>query len=525
MIIPSRRQSGRPGRDQRWAGALLAGATVVFLVLSRSDDHFWDEFFYVYSVRFHTLPELIRFERVSQLFPAGFFSGKLGHLVLLSGLTGILRGGVASLAVIQGVYALLLLGFFAAAYGCLRELLGRDHARDGTLVLAFSPLALYLGFKALSEVPSLLFTSLGCWAFLRSFHSNPPGRSTRWLVAAAAGVGLGTVCRITGIVTFGALGVALLFLGDERFDRPRLLARLGGVGVAAVALQVIALVLAGGSYLQYDSDVYTVVTTHPPVQRLYAIVLFVQAFALVLPFAWRRGERGVGLAAIWLTIAALPFLAGHEPRYYAPALLPFAIVAAAGFRGAGDLLFGNRLPWGPALLLATLVLFNRFVLIPLMPFEVQQSRLLHLFQQVRARDPGGTYLIPWASDYSLLRVSFPDLPIELCLSSTPESRYAASDTIRPMTPEDQWWAGRDHYVASREELSRRSPPWIYIGWTYNPAELRLMRLLSAVDLSRLSGLGGRSLHNHLAGSWVWYDRSVTLAPTDTSGQYQVFRVF
>jgi hypothetical protein len=503
---------------------VLAGAIILFLALSWSDDHFWDEFFYIYSVRFHSLSDLVRFELVSRLFPAGFFSEKLGHLVLLSGLTAVFRGGAASLDVIQGTYALLLLGFFAAAYGCLRELLGPARARDGTLVLAFSPLALYLGYKALSEVPSLLFTTAGCWAFLRSFRNDPPARSIRWLVIATGAVGIGTICRITGIVSFGALGLALLLAGDERFERRRLLVRLLVVGLGAVVLQAFALALAGGSDLRLVSSVSSVVASHPRVQRLYAIALFVQTFALVVPFAWRRSEKGVVLGLIWFVAAALPFLAGHEPRYYAPALVPFAMVAAAGFRGAGDVLFGGRVRWGSGMLLAALVLFNRLFLAPLMPFEVRQSQLLHFFERVHARDPGGTYLIPWASDYSLLRVTFPDLPIDLCLSRTPESRYAVSDSIAPMDPVDQWWAGRDHYVSGREDLSPRPQPWLYVGWAYNPVALRLLRLLSGLHLSGAGAGGAQALHSHLAGSWVWYDRSLTLVPVDSLGQYQAFTV-
>jgi dolichyl-phosphate-mannose-protein mannosyltransferase len=509
------------------SAALPGAATVLFLLLSWSDEHFWDEFFYLYSARFHSLSELVRFELVSRLFPVGFFSQKLGHLLLLSGLTAALPGRPASVLIIEAAYALLLLGFFAAAYGCVRELLGPDRARETTLVLAFSPLALYLGFKMLSEVPSLLFVTVGCWAFLRSFRVDSSDRSTVWLVAATLALGLGTLCRITAIVSFGALGIALLLAGREPFERRRLLPRLATVSIGAVALQAGALALAGGSDLRLGSSVRGVLVTHPPVQRLYALAMFVQTFALVLPFAWRRREPGTGLALIWLLVAALPFLYGQEPRYYAPALVPFAMLAAAGFRGLGDLLTRGRVRRAPVLLLAVLVLFDRFLLAPLMPFEVRQNRLLQLFEQVHARNPGATYLLPWASDYSILRVSFPDLPVELCLSRTPESRYMASensDTIAPMDPADQWWVGRDHYIGASEDLSRRSQPWLYLGWTYNPAALRLISLLGALHLSRAATSGSHSLHSHLAGSWVWYDRSLTLVPVDSLSQYRAYQI-
>jgi hypothetical protein len=57
--------------------------------------------------------------------------------------------GVGALRAIQTSYTAPLLGFFAAAYFCMRELLGESRARDATLILAFTPLALYFSHKTL----------------------------------------------------------------------------------------------------------------------------------------------------------------------------------------------------------------------------------------------------------------------------------------------------------------------------------------------------------------------------------------
>jgi hypothetical protein len=71
------------------------------------------------------------------------------------------------------------------------------------------------------------------------------------------------------------------------------------------------------------------------------------------------------------------------------------------------------------LVFAGVVLVNRFLLIPLMPFEVEQHELFGLFDEARARSPGATYLVPWLADYAVLRSAYPDARIELCLSQTP----------------------------------------------------------------------------------------------------------
>ena len=503
-------------------GALAAVA--VFLVLSWNQGHYWDEYFYLYSVFTHSPAELVRYELQSALFPSGFFSEKIGHVALLDLLTAIFGAGPKVLYAIQAVYALLLLGCFGAAYGLLRELLGEQRARDSTLVLVFSPLALYLSFKVMSEVPGLLFTTLGSWAFVGAFRSDSRRQTGACLTLAAGALAIAMLFRVTMIVSFAGLGLALAIAGNERFERRRLVVRLLGVGIAAVTLHTAGLALAGGSALRFGSHIASVVTSHPPLQRVYALALFLQTLVLVLPFAWRRrSETGRWLVPVWFAASALPFVAGHEPRYYAPALVPLAVLAAAGLRAAGDFLFGTRFRYGWVGLLAALVLVNRGLLAPLMPYEVDQARLLGLFRTVHARDPGATYLIPWIADYSLLRFSFPAARIELCLSNTPAARGFQPGHEGPISQPDQWWAGADHYVGSHPALDQQPRPWYYVGWTFNPAAVRLRQLLGSLSLESVMRKGPR-LHNHLAGSWIWQDRSLTLSPRDRIGQYYVYEV-
>ncbi len=508
---------------QRLLPAALV-AVAIFLVLGWNDRHYWDEYFYLYSSFRHSPTELVAFELQTPLFPVGFFSEKLGHVVLLHLLTGVLGGSERVLYTIQALYALLLVGSFAAAYGLLRDLLGGREARDGTLVLMFSPLALYLAFKTLSEVPSLLLITLGSWAFVRSFLV-PSATSRRALqaltVVALAG---GALFRVTSVVGFIALGVGLLLAGDERFDRRRVLVGLVGTGVAAALLQAIGVGLAGGSTLRVFEHAREVVTSHPLLQRVYALGCFVQAFLLALPFAWRsRRARGVGLVAVWLLVAALPFVAGHEPRYYAPAIVPFAVLAGLGMREAAARMLGTRREYAWIGLLAALVLANRLVFRPLMPYEVEQSQLLALFDRQEARSPGGTVLIPWISDYSLLRFAHPMSRIGFCLSNERGMRLSRPGEDVRLNAADRWWAEPDHYVGDRAALALEPKPWIYLGWHYSPPALRLQELLQHVGLGG-GGATGPKLHDHLAGSWIWQDSTITRTPVDSQGQYHAFEL-
>jgi CubicO group peptidase (beta-lactamase class C family) len=70
-------------------------------------------------------------------------------------------------------------------------------------------------------------------------------------------------------------------------------------------------------------------------------------------------------------------------------------------------------------------------------------------------------------------------------------------------------------------LATKARPWEYIGWTYNPATLKLTRTLARLGLPPPNAA---KLHNHLAGSWIWSDPSLTLTLADRSGQYYVYEV-
>jgi hypothetical protein len=362
--------------------------------------------------------------------------------------------------------------------------------------------------------------TLGSWAFVRSLRSASFRARVSTLGLATLFLALGALCRVTSVVGFAGLGMALLLIG-RRQDR-RVLVYLIMVGIGAGALYWLALAGFGASAFRVIAGVHQVVTTHPPLERIFALACFVGTFVIVLPFAWQeRRQPAVRIGAVWLGCAALPFLVGHEPRYYAPALTPFAILSAAGFRVAAARLFGPRARFAPVALVALCVLINRVLIIPLMPYEVEQGQLLGLFHRAQARAPGATYLIPWISDYAMLRFSSPESRVDLCLSTLPGSRIAGPGDGGRLNPADQWWAGADHYVGSAADLARVRRPWKYLGWTYNPADLRLIRTLAALGLHPPKQA---TLHNHLAGSWIWRDKSLRLIREDRLGQYYLFEV-
>jgi hypothetical protein len=502
---------------------MLSISLVLFALLGWSNAHHWDEYFYLYSSFLHSPGDLLRYELRSTIFPPGFFTEKIGHVVLLRLLTRGFGAGEHVLYGIEVLYTVFLVGYLWASYKLLQELFGADEAGASTLVLTFSPVTLYLAYKILSESPSLFFVTLGSWMFVRSFRARSAAAGRTALCLASLLLAVGTLCRIPSILGFAGLGVALLVVEQPGLERRRLLSRLVVTGLGVAALYVVVLTGLGGDPLRVVGGVHQVLTTHPPLERAFALAGFVQTFALVLPFAWaERSRPEARFATVWLVCAALPFVAGHESRYYAPALIPFAMLSAVGLRSAAGKAMGAGAPRHVWLgLLAALVLVNRVLLIPLLPYEVEQGQLLSLFHRLRSQAPDGTLLLPWISDYSLLRFSSPASRVDLCLSEIPGSRLSGSGDRGQLPAADRWWAGADRYIPSKEKLLAESRPWEYVGWTYNPADLKLLHIMDRLGFHPPKNA---RLHNHLRGSWIWSDADLRRTLSFRLGQYYVYQI-
>lgn len=509
-------------RSKAW---LIGLAGVAFLLLSWSSHHHWDEFLYLYSSASHTPAELMRLDAVINLFPPGYLSGKIGHIAILHTLVGATGRGRAALLELQAFYAALVLAAVAVASALYRELLDERSARRSSVVLLFLPLTLYLAYKLLSEVPAFLLTTLACWAFVRAFRGRSRRSTVMLLCVSTAALAAAMLCRVTAPLGFVGLVLGLLAGGDARFPRPALLCRAVLVGIGAFAVHAAVLAAFGDSELRLLRLAERVAGTSKGFARAYAIVSFMQAFLLVLPFAVRRPwTPSLRMAFVWLLVTVLPNLSGHEPRYYTPALLPLAIVAAIGIDRLTHRIRMPRRSWAWAGALAGIVLVNRATLMPLMPYEVDQRDLAQVGNALGVGATRGTILVPWVTDYCFLRFAFPQLPIRLAMSSLPGGRYPGHGRVGPIAPSDQAWAGPSLYVGELPTLERSPQPWYYVGWSYNPVMLRIRSLAKDAEVDLLGDPHRTGWHDHLAESWIWDDPRLSMRPMGSVGQYEVFRV-
>ena len=93
-----------------------------------------------------------------------------------------------------------------------------------------------------------------------------------------------------------------------------------------------------------------------------------------------------------------------------------------------------------------------------------------------------------------------------------------------MPPSDRWWVGSGRYVGSPAALAEEPRPWYYIGWTFSPSLMRLRRRLEQIGIHWADDPERAGWHDHLAGSWIWRDRGLSLTPLKQEGQYHVFRI-
>ena len=498
---------------------------IVFLLISLSPYHYWDEYYYLFSVLHHSPGELLEFK--TGVFPEGFFLGKIGFVIFLRYLVQIFGGGLWSLLVIQFIFATIVVAFVAASYGLLGEIFEEREARHVAVVLMFLPISVYLSYKVLSEMPSLLFVSLGCWVFLSSFQARSKWQLGRGLILSMVGLFIGVSFRLTSFLFFAGLVLGLLVLGDERYDWKEVLKRASLVASGCLVMLTVAWVtVMGGLPFERLAMLVISVTQRSPSLgvKIYSLAMSVQFFLAALIFGLRPPwDRKTRLALVWMGVCTLPFVIGAkyvEPRYFYMGLVPLAILIHSGVKRVAGTLHLVRYRLGPAFLVSALVLGNWWFLSPLMPYEIDQHEYSKTMTELTPRYQQATYLTPWLSDYSFLRFAFPERNVKLSLSRT---RDSGKEVLQ--TDGFKRWAGETGYIGSLESLTRLSEPWVYVGWKYNPTIGQLKKRLDWLGIDYLKNIEQREkVRNHLALSWIWSHPALALRQVIQVGPYHAFEI-
>ena len=529
---------------QAWiAGVLLIAA---FVLLANDGRHHWHEFRYLYSASFYSTAELMRGVFDPGPAPvratnevATWYVTELLHIYILKQLVGLFGMGLKSYAIIKTLYAMMLVATGALVWKTLRDL-EMSPIRSALIAGLFliSPLAVYLGFKLMGEVPSLFFATCALAFFVSSI------RQTRFLsqaiLSGVAGLflALSLLTSANMPLLFVGFWVGLVVAWAPR-GMKKSITRAGIIsGIVFLVAVPVGFGLLGGSL-----DIYLEAFTaflgfaKPLPMWMFAIFnlgLFGMGLWFLLPFAWLSPDKRYRrFFLVWLGFSAVPILLTTtnflEPRYLATALIPFAGLAVLGLEALWDYLKARN--WSPSLRAVTasiagvIVIGGAAIAQPLMPYESNTNRLIQAVQSEAPRPDSAVILIPWNySDFHFLRFAYPERPIYLVQSAANERGESVEDAV---------WTSRfaamygDHYLPGPAdipaEFSKRR--LLYIGWTVLPSLQNLHELLTSFRLTRLAGYVEASrFRNHMTESWLLYDSRFNMRELSEVGQYQVYEV-
>lgn len=507
---------------------LLAIIIIGWFMTSYNSRHYWDEYFYIYSLWQLAPLDIIKWEGDLSytLFPDGFFSAKIGFVVLLRSLIDLSGEGYAGLLRVQTIFALLVLATGAAAYGLIREV-EPVRAWRPALVFLFLPVCLFFAFKPLSEVPAGFFATLAGWLFLRSFRSRDLWIALPTLALAAAMLSLAILMRFITAVLFAGMLAGLLAASFPRFPVRAVALRGALVSVVAVFVACAVYAALGFSPADFQALIGSVTERTPGLAvKLYALAMTVQLFAvpcvLVLKPPWQRTIR---FALVWLAVGAIPFVVASrylEPRFFYVVLVPLGIVCSAGLDRLAE--FGKT--GAPVVrwlsFFAGIVILNRIVFAPLMPYELNQGQYAQLVDRLQNAHPGAALITSWITDYCFLRFAFPDEDVRLAFSKLGDPARQKGFTYAGFRA----WVGEDRYLASPEDLRSLTKPHIFVGWSYNPVMLAIRERLSLIGLEGLATLSEKEglRGDHRSLSWIWSDPSLSLRLLEVVGPYQAYEI-
>lgn len=512
-------------RGRAWA--LAAGLPLLFIACSWTTEHYWDEYYYLFSVSRHSVATLLTLEPALSdgIFPNGFFSGKLGFVVLLRGVVSMLGDGPSAILATRILFTLMMIGTAVATWLLMRAFVNdRRLAIQAAALLLLAPLTVYLGFKVMSEVPSLLAATLAGWQFVETIRTSDSRLRSRGLALAAIGFAAAMLFRLTSALFVGGIIVASLISRPGGMDVRRVITDAAIVCAGTLALSAAVLMLTVDAPLARFGGLAESVTGRSPgaIVVLYALALFAQLVIILVVAALRPMTRLVAGALAWLAIALLPYVITAqyvEPRYFFTGLPPFALLAAIGLNNLVTRAPAARRPVFAAVIAVSLVVVDRALFAGVMPYEIRESDYGALVEHVDESRPQATLVAPWLSDFCYLSTAFPGRRVALSMSQT----YGTGTVFQ--SPEFLRWAGAANYVADSEDLEKLPAPRVYVGWEYSPTVEALDRYLSPLSLGYLDNAERRArLLNHLTPSWLWHSPQYRLTPIATEGAYRAFAI-
>jgi len=510
-------------------GLLLLGGGALAL----DGDLFWDEPGYLYVAAYVGQPDFLLGTFQPSAMDAYFYFPKIMHMLVVKGIVGAVGVGGTALAMLMGLYALLLTATLYLTYAILVRLLPDNRSIGlATAVTALTPIMLYLMFKTLPEAPALFFATLALYAFIRSMEQ----RAVLWVTVAAVALVAMALNRHSLGLLLASFVIAAFLMPPPGISRWLLIKRS-----LVTATLAVGLFLAVLNALGMGLDDFLLATTlfeknEPLVFRLISTALELGVFWLLVPLALlAHGRRQLGFFMTWFLVATLPIVvlfAHVESRYLIQNLVPFAGLAALALDRFRPWLEQRMKTPGTgqpalALVLVTVVLGSNWVGLRLMPAEANIWQIRGLLKQIETAMAGDAFavLTPWVTtDFYYLRFAHPSLSV-----------YNVSDrrlNIMQAYASHETMANRyfqDRKLRSVAELSHRRDRLIYIGYGETFMLANAKAGLKAT-LGKLHGIDpeaiipDREFIDHITTSWMWQHPDIEFIPLVHKGHYRAYEI-
>ena len=511
--------------------------------LSFNGLHYWHEVRFSFAVSNFALSDVLTGafnphqlgHAIDETSAAGFYLAKAFHLAWLDVLftwRPLQDGGFEDATLIS----LILMGattFFV--FNLFRHLLGSAWLANLAVVCFLAaPITPYLAGKLLSEVPAIFFTSVCFVVFLNALQHTGM-KSALWLGVSILTALLATLSRLDILLSLLGFWIAVIVVQPDGIEggRPRCITLIIMVLIVWAVAYVLIL---NGSHARFPMFVHYFrdFTQAGMKSVLLSLLGFVTFGGLVYVAClsaiksdkkkWRR------FFAVWLLCSALPMALITwcymiEPRYLVSGLIPLAGLGALG----GEALFktgksckAKKVVAGAAL---AAVLIVNYVSVRIMPYELDEPKLIEAVHLLQRQSPSAAILLPWAyTDFHFLKSMFPESRIYNVHGEL------NADGSNPLAIEWQArlrsWYG-DSYLDSPERLRAlmEERAVYYVGWrTYMPLE-NLIRWTKAAGLATLSAkLNALPMQDHLTSSWVWRWPHYWLEWIEHSGPYELYQL-
>jgi hypothetical protein len=509
----------------------LALALLLGLRLAADGRLSGDEAAYLYAAAYQPLSDIV----AGEVQPSGipnFTSGRILHIVFLKGVMSVTGAGPEGFRALQAIHlAIVALNLLLIGQLARRLLPQVKEARLVPLVLAMTPISLYLALKTTPDNESLLAALVATWGLLR-IGSGPGAAGPAAVVLGLAAAALTKNQMIFAPAAFWFAGCIVPIAG---VDRRRLLLVGAAAGIAGGLLTVTLLQASGvglGPYLESYASPFANRT--PLAAKLMNLGTELGLAWLLLPAALlTRRRRELAFFGLWFAATMAPFLfmSGVEPRQVAVNL-----AATGGLVSLGCEALLTRWPaWSRlggvargALASAAVaaVMACHALALAIMPHKADLGALGRALASLDARYGSGQYvlLIPNGYvDFHLLRVLWPGRTV----LNAGTAEIAVDDSRAPRTELLRAYLG-DRAVADLDALAAIDQPKLLIGFRRTFAAANLEAMLSAISPALASGvLGSVRLDEHLYvpwSAWLWDSPEVRLVPVLRSGNYQALEI-